>query len=374
MIKKKKMHGSKNIVHRLFDILDAIGRVRKRNRDFFICANLGFILAVILILSWIMHKNALSSGNHVVEIFSDQGGVNAQVDPSMDALDTGSLTISEQFAASASDTVTASWNGQLVSMSTPTFYPTPSPTPVDFDGFIDFYKLEADHYYNDYGYSSNDYEYTAQELHMLAQVICGEARGESSKGKIAVGNVVMNRVLSRGYPGDTIEAVITASGQFSGYSSSIRPDSACISAARLVLDYEVWVIPQNVYFFHVSRYVGKDWGGHEYCDKIGNHCFYTENYGGRNRNGSVPPALYERAYKWPRYGCEPGARVYRIQYMLYELGYDVEADGYFGKTTEEAVVAFQTNNGLEADGVAGPTTLTALIKTFGENEYCAKFL
>ncbi|MGA8514215.1 MAG: peptidoglycan-binding protein [Burkholderiaceae bacterium] len=36
---------------------------------------------------------------------------------------------------------------------------------------------------------------------------------------------------------------------------------------------------------------------------------------------------------------------------------DLDADGVFGDDTEEAVEAYQEENGLEADGVAGPVTL-----------------
>jgi hypothetical protein len=209
---------------------------------------------------------------------------------------------------------------------------------------------------------------------MLAQLIYGEARGESTKGKIAVGNVVLNRVLARGFPGSTIEAVIKASGQFTGYSSSIRPNSACKSAARQILEKEVWVIPQNVYYFNSDRPAGENWGSHKFYEQIDGHCFYTESYSGRNRNGKIPPELFERTFKWPQYGCKPGDRVYRIQYMLNKLGYDVKADKYFGKTTTEALMEFQTAAKLKADGVAGPSTIKALIKAYGEQKYSGKFL
>ncbi len=380
MIKKKKQNKSK-IVHFPFDISDAIRKILRRNRGLSLCVSLGLVFAVILLLSLLIHNNASVSSHEVVEISNDPGGVNAQ-DPSMGTLDTQSQTVSGQSIASATDmilvtvppTSTPTPTPKPTPTPAPTPTPTPTPTPIDFDALINFYKLEADQYYNDCGYSTNRYEYTDDELNMLAQLIYGEARGESLKGKIAVGNVVMNRVLSRGYPGDTIEAVITAPGQFTGYSSSIKPDSACIFAAREVFDKEVWVIPQNVYFFHSDQTSGEDWGSHNFYTEIGNHCFYTENYSGRNRNGKIPPALYQRAYKWPQYGCEPGKRVYRIQYMLNKLGYDVKADSYFGKTTKEALIAFQTKKKMKADGVAGPMTLKALIKAFGENEYCTKFL
>ncbi len=258
---------------------------------------------------------------------------------------------------------------------TPQITPEPTPTPfeADWDEWIDFYMVEADQYYNEMGYSSNAYEYTENDIYLLAQVIYGEARGESTKGKIAVGNVVMNRVLARGYPGDTIEEVIKASGQFTGYSSSIRPNSSCKAAAKQVLEKQVWVIPQDVYFFNSDRPAGQDWGGHTYYTKIDGHCFYRESYSGRNRNGEVPPALFERTFKWPQYGCKSGKRVSRIQFMLNQLGYNVKADGYFGITSKVALMAFQNDKKMEADGVAGPSTIKALIKAYGVEKYHKKY-
>ncbi|HWS30151.1 MAG TPA: cell wall hydrolase [Clostridia bacterium] len=335
-------------LHKFKRILCGSFGIRKKSRKVLFCASIGFIGIVIVLVSMLGYQNTPVASKDVVRI----------------AAETNSFAIPVRSAGSAIS-------------PPPGSSPSPPSTlqPVDFDGLIEFYQLTADHYYNDYGYSSNHYAYTDEELNMLAKVIYGEAHGEPSKGKIAVGNVVMNRVLARGYPGKTIKAVITAPGQFTGYSASIKPNSACISAARQVLDWEVWVIPQDVYFFHASSDPDDkgNWGTHKYCTRIGAHVFYTENYGGRNRNGKIPPALYERVYKWPQYGCEPGKRVYRLQYMLNKLGYDLNADSYFGKDTKEAIVSFQAKNRLKADGVAGPATILALIKAFGPNEYIAKF-
>ena len=53
-----------------------------------------------------------------------------------------------------------------------------------------------------------------------------------------------------------------------------------------------------------------------------------------------------------------GNDVYALQVRLIELRYMTGvADGVFGTETEEALKAFQKNNGLTADGVAGGTTL-----------------
>jgi peptidoglycan hydrolase-like protein with peptidoglycan-binding domain len=87
----------------------------------------------------------------------------------------------------------------------------------------------------------------------------------------------------------------------------------------------------------------------------------------------VPPALFERTFQWPQYGCKREARVYRLQYMLKSLGYKVGTDKYFGKDTKEAVQKFQADMGLEADGVAGPSTIKTLINKYGVVEYYKEF-
>ena len=49
--------------------------------------------------------------------------------------------------------------------------------------------------------------------YLLANLIYCEAGGESYSGQVAVGSVVINRVLSSVYP-DTVTGVIYQSGQF----------------------------------------------------------------------------------------------------------------------------------------------------------------
>ncbi|MEL7608056.1 MAG: cell wall hydrolase [Bacillota bacterium] len=323
----------------------------------------GFIAAVVLLLSLLNYPTTNFSDIDVDG--SGQGSVvSASTDQNIEMLDSAPQTGQPEQSII---------EPTLSPTPEPTASPSPTPTPVDFDELVGFYQVKADLYYNDVGYSSNSYEYTENDLYMLAQLIYGEARGESTKGKIAVGNVVMNRVISRGYPGDTIEEVITAPGQFTGYSSSIKPSSACKYAARMVLEREVWVIPQNVYFFNSDHEGDGNWGSHEFYTRIDGHAFYTESYSGRSRNGEVPPQLFERTFQWPQYGCKPEKRVYRIQIMLREFGYSIKADSYFGKTTKEALIDFQANHKLKADGVAGPSTIKALINAYGEDKYCAKF-
>ncbi|NLK96489.1 MAG: peptidoglycan-binding protein, partial [Epulopiscium sp.] len=49
-----------------------------------------------------------------------------------------------------------------------------------------------------------------------------------------------------------------------------------------------------------------------------------------------------------------GSDVAEIQSILKLIGYNIDSiDGIFGENTEQAVKAFQRNNGLTADGVIG---------------------
>lgn len=66
-----------------------------------------------------------------------------------------------------------------------------------------------------------------------------------------------------------------------------------------------------------------------------------------------------------KYGSR-GGEVTQIQERLQELGYDPgTADGIFGTRTQQAVIAFQQDMGLDADGIVGKNTLAALGLTEG---------
>lgn len=63
-----------------------------------------------------------------------------------------------------------------------------------------------------------------------------------------------------------------------------------------------------------------------------------------------------------------GSGVREIQQLLVRTGESIKVDGDFGPATRDAVVAFQTINGLEADGVVGPRTYAALTAYKASNE------
>ena len=243
-----------------------------------------------------------------------------------------------------------------------------APAAKTINDCVKDFQSTAKKFYNNYGFSSNHYKYTSAELKMLAVVIYREARGEPYTTKVAVGNVVMNRVLCSGYPGSTIREVVTRPNQFS-YSNSTQPNAECIRAATDVLKYEMWVVPQNTYFFRATSSTG-NWGRHTYYKRIGHTTFYTDKYyKGRYNGTAIPQKLYQRTYKWPQYGCAVSKNVRKIQTMLTTLGFKTTRDGWFGQGTKEALVKFQKKYGLKADGVAGPATLKKLISKYGLSKY-----
>ena len=120
--------------------------------------------------------------------------------------------------------------------------------------------------------------YDETDLYWMARIISAEARGECMSGKVAVGNVVMNRLQSPIYP-DTVYGVIfdrRFSVQFTpAYSGAINctPDTECIIAAKLALD-GADVIGDSLYFNTVRT---GSWAARNrpLVTTIGNHNFYA---------------------------------------------------------------------------------------------------
>jgi LysM repeat protein len=55
-----------------------------------------------------------------------------------------------------------------------------------------------------------------------------------------------------------------------------------------------------------------------------------------------------------------GADVFELQLILIKSGYEITADGLYGRKTQSAVMAHQIANGLDPDGIVGPKTLETL--------------
>lgn len=122
--------------------------------------------------------------------------------------------------------------------------------------------------------ASGDDTYDGDTLYWLSRIIFCESGNQPLDGKIAVGNVVMNRVNHPRFP-DTIKDVIFQKNQFTpARSGSIYrdPNSQSVIAAKLVLD-GAEVMPDALFFnaAGVRSYAARN---KTYVTTIGNHAFY----------------------------------------------------------------------------------------------------
>lgn len=122
--------------------------------------------------------------------------------------------------------------------------------------------------------------YDANDLYWLSRIISSESRGESLTGKIAVGNVVLNRVASTQFPNTIYEVIFDRKYgvQFEPtQDGSIyeEPTEESIIAAKLCLD-GAKIFGNALYFLNVST-AESLWitANRPYISTIGNHSFYA---------------------------------------------------------------------------------------------------
>lgn len=106
-----------------------------------------------------------------------------------------------------------------------------------------------------------------KDIDLLAGLIMAEAEGEPYAGKIAVANVVLNRLYS-GRWGDSLKQIIYAKNQFAKPKSYYTED--CWKAALAAINGENKV-PEHILYFQRAKqsYFYGSW----YCT-IGQHNFY----------------------------------------------------------------------------------------------------
>lgn len=114
-----------------------------------------------------------------------------------------------------------------------------------------------------------------KDLKLLAKIINAEAGNQPYKGKVAVGNVIMNRVDHPKFP-DTIKDVVYQKGQFSPVSNGSihkEPNKESIQAAKEVLNgYRV--VDDNVLYFYNPDISTSGWiFTREVVNRIGDHAF-----------------------------------------------------------------------------------------------------
>ena len=120
-----------------------------------------------------------------------------------------------------------------------------------------------------------DTYYNSDSLYWLSRIIYCESGNQVLNGKIAVGNVVLNRVKDSRFP-DTIYDVIFQKNQFSPASSGSiyrDPNEASVIAAKLVLDGAV--VLEDALFFNRAGLVCYASKNRPYITTIGGHAFYA---------------------------------------------------------------------------------------------------
>ncbi|TAH71142.1 MAG: cell wall hydrolase [Anaerolineaceae bacterium] len=131
----------------------------------------------------------------------------------------------------------------------------------------------------------DEVDYTQDELKLLASLVHAEAGNQSYEGKLAVANIVLNRVKSRKYP-NTIKAVIYQPGQFTVANSgslakqldkyesySSKSQLLTIKAAKAALS-GANNIGSRLYFNAYKSAVNKGYDRKKNSVKIEDHLFW----------------------------------------------------------------------------------------------------
>ena len=121
---------------------------------------------------------------------------------------------------------------------------------------------------------------TQDDLYWLSRIISAESAGEPEEGKIAVGNVVLNRVKSPDFP-NTVYGVIfdeKYGTQFTPVASGTvycEPTAESVDAAKRCLAGEKCA-ENCLYFFNPKISTAQKWivENRVFCKSIGDHDFY----------------------------------------------------------------------------------------------------
>lgn len=134
-------------------------------------------------------------------------------------------------------------------------------------------QTETSSYYIRQTETPSTYTENYEDLYLLAQIIHAEAKGEPYEGKLAVGNVIHNRVKSEQFP-DSIRNVIFQKGQFQPVmNGSIynEPSEESIRAARE--SYHTNIVGPALYFYNPELSTDTWITTRKTVKRIGNHVF-----------------------------------------------------------------------------------------------------
>ncbi len=126
---------------------------------------------------------------------------------------------------------------------------------------------------------SGDEYYDENELYWLSRIIYAESGAEPFRGKIAVGNVVLNRVASKQFPNTIYDVIFDRKygTQFSPVASGTiykTPNADSVIAAKIVL--EGYSLNKGVLYFMNPSLATTNWisQNRPYAFRIGGHTFY----------------------------------------------------------------------------------------------------
>lgn len=122
--------------------------------------------------------------------------------------------------------------------------------------------------------SSTVAESNANAITLLAQLINGEARGESYEGQVAVGAVVLNRVKHASFP-NSIAGVIYQKGAFTAVDDGqiyLTPTESCRRAAQDAMNG--WDPSGGAIYYYNPQTATNRWiRSREIIKQIGKHVF-----------------------------------------------------------------------------------------------------
>lgn len=125
--------------------------------------------------------------------------------------------------------------------------------------------------------SRGDFE--REDILLLEKVVENEAGGEPYEGKVAVVNVILNRMRSGKFP-SSIREVIFQKGQFSKLNRALQltPSEETKKAVHDALFNNKTVVPPDTYYF-LNITIAKDLTipkTKKIVKRIGNHWFYKD--------------------------------------------------------------------------------------------------
>ena len=128
---------------------------------------------------------------------------------------------------------------------------------------------------------------SSAEIKCLAEAIYFEARGESIEGQYAVGEVIINRVLSKDFPNSVCGVISEGSSRLNACQFSYNCDGKLetinekkiyeriLKLSKMLLEPSARFLTGGATFYH-SKLVSLSWSKKFIkTNEIGNHVFYT---------------------------------------------------------------------------------------------------